>query len=348
MNVGDRATVTLAVRQSRRNGPGIAAGSQVEILRTMPSKYGNGLAYLVRDLVTSVERWTDETHIGPLGATPGTGATVTCSTCGAAGHNSRTCPGVTAAAVVAAGIPAADPPAPADPVAAPAPALTFPNDWAKIEAVAKVCTRVLLYGPPGTGKTTAGHADPPAAGVVNLTLTEETPAAELRGHFVPKGGDFVWMDGPVTTAARTGARLILDEIDHASTDALTFLLAVLNDHGMNSFTLPTGERVEPVESFSAFATMNGVPEDLPDALRSRFGAKIEVTEPHPAAVSSLPPRLRDAALRSIKSDPDRAVTFREWKNFAGLTESLDEATAAWAVFGARADDILNTIAIGGN
>ena len=40
-------------------------------------------------------------------------------------------------------------------------------------------------------------------------LTEDTAAAELRGHFLPRGKELIWHDGPFTAAMRQGARLVV-------------------------------------------------------------------------------------------------------------------------------------------
>src|SRR4051794_2398115 len=95
--------------------------------------------------------------------------------------------------------------------------------WTLTSKVLTVCNRLLLYGPPGCGKTYAatrlGLREDQT--VASCTLTPETPAAEIRGFFVPRGNDgFVWQDGPATAAWRSGGRLVLNEIDRGSGDLL--------------------------------------------------------------------------------------------------------------------------------
>src|SRR5574339_225733 len=78
---------------------------------------------------------------------------------------------------------------------------------------------LYLYGPPGVGKTySAYHKGRLNNGLYAVTLTEETPAAELRGHFIPKGGEMIWHDGPFVKALKQGARLVVNEVTHASAD----------------------------------------------------------------------------------------------------------------------------------
>lgn len=245
------------------------------------------------------------------------------------------------------------------------------SEWVLAEKVIPESRLTLLYGPPGTGKTTAGNRVglkggevvdnteqlrgglvggtlKPVFNIFNITLTEETPAAELRGHYIMKGGEFLWQDGTGLMPFRKGGRLVLNEIDKASGDCLQFCHALLDDPGISAITLPTGETVTPHEDFTVVATMNGVPEDLPEALRDRFAVRINIKNPHPEAVKSLPADLRDVAKKGFNSgDPGRRVSFRAWKAFAQLRECLDEEIAAKAVFGVRAENILNTMRIEG-
>lgn len=217
------------------------------------------------------------------------------------------------------------------------------TQWEIVDKVIPNSRITLLFGPPGTGKTTAGNFAGNPDKVYNITLTEETPAAELRGHFVPKGGEFVWMDGPALSAYRNGNRLVLNEIDKASGDAMTFCHALLDDPGISAITLPTGETVKPHDGFSVVATTNGEPDDLPEALRDRFSVSVFVPKPHPLAIASLPEDLRGAAEKS--SEGDSPVTFRNWKAFANLRDSVGEEIAALSVFGDRSQVILDTLKI---
>jgi len=203
----------------------------------------------------------------------------------------------------------------------------------------------LLYGPPGTGKTTAACKVGSPASVYNVTLTDETAAAELRGHWMP-GEVWQWMDGPAMRAFRGGARLVLNEIDHASGDALDFCHALLDDPGVAAITLPSGETVSPAPGFSVVATMNGVPSDLPDAIRDRFAIALEITEPHPAALAALPSAIQDAIRGSVgASDEDQRTSLRAWNAYLDLSRKLGDETAAKAVFRHRAGEVLAALAL---
>ena len=288
-----------------------------------------------------VEFVTDETGKLIIGGEEIVSKSYQCGVCGEFGHNARTCP-------ARAGNSPFEPTVGSEITETVKPKTYKSEVWQTIETVAPHARLMLLYGPPGTGKTTAANRlGDPGDSLYNVTLTEETPAAELRGHYIPKGGEFVWSDGPALRAFRQGARLVLNEIDKASSDALSFCHALLDDPGVSAITLPTGETVIPHEAFNVIATMNGIPEDLPEAIRSRFAISFNVHEPHPGAILSLPEELREAAVQSIESDPDRTIGFREWKAYAFLSTRVSKKVAAQAVFGARATEILNTIKLAG-
>lgn len=225
-------------------------------------------------------------------------------------------------------------------------------DWPVVEAVLAGSRLTLLYGPPGTGKTTAAFNAGRSRGqsVFNVTLTDETPAAELRGHYLPNGGTWEWQDGPALRAFRGGGLLILNEIDQASTDCLDFCHALLDDPGIAAITLPTGETVFPHPDFRVVATMNGAVADLRPALRDRLTVAVYVGVPHPDALASLPDDLRAAAENSAGRDmsEDRPATLRAWKAYAALLDAgvTPEASLA-AVFAHRAGEVSTALRLAG-
>ncbi len=230
--------------------------------------------------------------------------------------------------------------------------------WEVADAIMSVSRRVLLRGKPGTGKTyhAVHSALKPDQKVYQITMTEETPAAEIRGHYILKGSEYVWADGPAITAWREGARLVINEIDHASEDCMSLMFAILDDPEFASLTLPTGETVRPAEGFQIVATMNGVPEDLPDGLQDRLPVDIEITDVNPEAIKRLPEDLQEPARNTaLAKTGARSVSIRMWLEFASLREKLPETIedkdtaleiAAKAIFGKNFREALNALTLG--
>ena len=219
------------------------------------------------------------------------------------------------------------------------------NIWGLLSKVIPFTPRVLLYGVPGTGKTyqanTLGLSK--EQGVYNITLTQDSTAAELMGHYIATdSGGFEWLDGVGVRAWKEGARLVINEIDHAGVDVMTFLHALLDDPKFAKFTLPNRDKevVRPAEGFQVVATMNGVPADLPDALRDRFPVNLGINEVHPSALESLPKKLQ-----SVYQDYNEGnFSVRKWSAFAELLDKGCElSTAASVVFTDNCADIIDAL-----
>ena len=231
------------------------------------------------------------------------------------------------------------------------------NVWEVIEAVIPVAERMLLSGMPATGKTTAAIQEARAAGIPVFVFTcagDSTPAFEARGTDCIRDASQVWRDGPMTAARRAAlehgrAMLIVDEIQNAAGDLLSFMLSVLATDEAATITLPTGEVLPYAPGLQVVATMNGDPNDLlPEAVLSRFPIRLTVDTTSPKAIAALPADLQEHAKATCDlPEPDRRIDVRAWRAFAQLRERLDPTIAAQAVWGARGALVLDSIAMAG-
>jgi len=231
--------------------------------------------------------------------------------------------------------------------------IVVPDDggWSIAKAVIGHVPNLLLWGPPGTGKSTFAcvegayawyriycHEEMSDMDIVGGASLRNDGGATVSGH----------SDGVGLRAWREGKRLVIDEIDKAGGSALTALLAITEDHSTAAYTIPlTGETVRPHEDFHCIATMNGSPDELPDALRDRFTVKIEIDQPHEKAIAALTDDLKLAAKASANLEDDRRVSIRGWRAFATLRHEIgNEHMAALAVFGMpRAQEIVDALQI---
>lgn len=228
--------------------------------------------------------------------------------------------------------------------------------WHLAETALGLGRTVILHGPAGTGKTFAAQNHQPegAPAAVVITMTNETSAADLLGYYVAGPDGFRWQDGPATRAARTGARLVVNEVDHASGDATAALYMIADESPSACWTLANGEVLRPAEGFHVVATSNAEPTEAltGEGTQSRFCVRVHIDEPHPASVDALPEDLRAAAKAScIHPDESQRLTMRTFRAFAELRTQLGEAgggklTAAELAFGReRAQPILDSLAV---
>lgn len=214
--------------------------------------------------------------------------------------------------------------------------------------------RVLLYGPPGTGKTFAALHFGVVIPAERLVCTEDLTTGEITGTWMPAGeGKWEWREGPAIRAWReqggVGGRLVVDEVDRASGDALSTLLAMTDSTESARWRNPqSGEWTKPGPQFSVVMTTNAEDlTDIPFALRDRFPVAIRVDQPHPSALESLSADLRAPALAGSLGESSRRVSLRSFYAFDNLRRHLGAERAAQLVFGvARASDVLDALSIG--
>jgi nitric oxide reductase NorQ protein len=145
---------------------------------------------------------------------------------------------------------------------------------------------VLLKGPTGCGKTRfveymawrlyrqAGSAprniERP---LVTVACHEDLTATDLVGRYLLSGDTTVWMDGPLTSAVRTGAICYLDEVVEARKDT-TVVVHSLTDHRRVLPIEKTGELLDAHPDFLLVMSYNpgyqSVLKDLKPSTRQRF------------------------------------------------------------------------------
>ena len=230
---------------------------------------------------------------------------------------------------------------------------SLPQCWQDVnDALASGIDRLILFGPPGTGKTYAGLTlGDITAGSYRLICNEEMTTGDVTGHFMPTGEKWAWNEGSVLRAWQgnglRGGRVVADEIDRASGDVLSLLLAMFDTPESASWTHPSSKQTfRPLEGFSVIMTTNIEDmRELPQALKDRFPVAIRINRPHPNALLQLPADLRDAAASSADADADRRFSLRSFMAYAKLRENLGMERAAGLIFGKHADSILDALKV---
>ncbi|MHB1175086.1 MAG: AAA family ATPase [Sulfuriferula sp.] len=136
---------------------------------------------------------------------------------------------------------------------------------------------VLLKGPTGCGKTRfmeymAWRLKRP---LITVSCHDDLTASDLVGRYLVKGGETVWVDGPLARAVRAGAICYLDEIVEARKDTMVVIHPLADDRR----ALPMeklGVIVEANADFCLAISYNpgyqSVLKDLKQSTRQRFVA----------------------------------------------------------------------------
>lgn len=136
---------------------------------------------------------------------------------------------------------------------------------------------VMLKGPTGCGKTrfvehVAWRLQRP---LVTIACHDDLSASDLTGRYLIRGGETVWMDGPLAVAARLGALCYLDEVVEARQDTVVVIHPLTDDRRL----LPvekTGELIQAAPGFQLVVSYNPgyqhALKDLKPSTRQRFVA----------------------------------------------------------------------------
>ena len=191
---------------------------------------------------------------------------------------------------------------------------------------------------------------------IRVNISVETDEDDLIGGNTLVDGNVVYREGPVLTAMKRGAILILDEIDRGS-NKLMCLQAILE--GKPYFNKKTGETVLPKNGFNVIATANtkGQGSDdgrfisaqiLDDAFLERFAITVEQEYPSPSIEKKIVIKKMERADKVDDEFADNLVMWAEIirKTFADggvdeliSTRRLEHIVNAYAMFGKRAKAI---------
>ncbi|OEJ63783.1 CbbQ/NirQ/NorQ/GpvN family protein [Magnetovibrio blakemorei] len=134
---------------------------------------------------------------------------------------------------------------------------------------------LMLKGPTGCGKTrfVAHMAARLGLDLHTVSCHDDLTAADLTGRYLLKGGETLWVDGPLTHAVRTGGVCYLDEVVEARKDVTVVLHPLTDDRRI----LPlerTGETLEAPDDFMLIVSYNpgyqNILKSLKPSTRQRF------------------------------------------------------------------------------
>jgi MoxR-like ATPase len=146
---------------------------------------------------------------------------------------------------------------------------------------------------------------------IRVNISIETDESDLIGGPTLVDGNVVYRDGPVITAMKRGAVLLIDEVDRGS-NKLMCLQGILE--GKPYFNKKSGEYVYPVAGFNVVATANTkgrgsdegkyLSQILDDAFLERFNITIE--QEYPEA------RVELKILKPLINDDEYAENLIKW------------------------------------
>lgn len=178
---------------------------------------------------------------------------------------------------------------------------------------------LLLKGPTGCGKTRfmqylAWRLKRP---LITVSCHDDLSTSDLVGRYLIKGGEAVWVDGPLTMAVRTGGICYLDEIVEARKDT-TVVIHPLADDRRQLPVEKLGELFTAPDSFMLAISYNpgyqSVVKDLKPSTRQRFVS----------LALDYPGQALEAEIVSRESGVDRQVSHQLVK-LAHMTRTLKDS-----------------------
>ncbi|EAX95447.1 hypothetical protein TVAG_243360 [Trichomonas vaginalis G3] len=152
---------------------------------------------------------------------------------------------------------------------------------------------ILLQGPTSSGKTSIVEylADITGHEFVRINNHEHTDISEYIGAYATtESGAFEFVEGALVRAVRSGAWVVLDELNLAPSDVLEALNRLL-DQNNELYIAETQTVVRPADGFQLFATQNppgiyGGRKQLSRAFRGRF-IELHVDEIAPKELNTI-------------------------------------------------------------
>src|ERR1700761_2381312 len=151
------------------------------------------------------------------------------------------------------------------------------NEEAVFKAAYRQGLSIVLKGPTGCGKTRFVEAMAHDLGrpLITVACHDDLTTADLVGRYLLRGGETVWVDGPLTRAVREGAICYLDEVVEARQDT-TVVLHPLADHRRQLPIERLGITLDAAPGFGLVVSYNpgyqSVLKDLKDSTRQRMVA----------------------------------------------------------------------------
>jgi nitric oxide reductase NorQ protein len=149
------------------------------------------------------------------------------------------------------------------------------NELTIAEAAYKNGIPLLLKGPTGSGKSRfmqflAWKLQRP---LITVSCHDDLSTSDLVGRYLIRGGETVWMDGPMTLAVRHGAICYLDEVVEARKDT-TVVIHPLADDRRELAIEKRGELLTAPPEFMLAVSYNpgyqSILKDMKQSTRQRF------------------------------------------------------------------------------